>query len=160
MLERKSEVSDTSDREIVVSRVINAPRELVYEAFTKKEHVDHWHGPRGFTIRTHAMDARPGGLWTYVMQHAEYGSFENRIEFLELVPPERLVYLHGSDQENDPNRFHVTVTFVEQGGKTHLTLRSRFNTAAQRDEVVNKFGAIEGGNQTLERLDEYLAKKR
>jgi uncharacterized protein YndB with AHSA1/START domain len=72
------------------------------------------------------------------------------------VKPERLVYTHGDDSE--PEQFHVTVTFANQGGKTRLTMRSVFASAAQRDKVVREYGAIEGGNQTLDRLTEHLAK--
>jgi hypothetical protein len=79
--------------------------------------------------------------------------YENKIVFIEVVRPERLVYEHGPGP-----KFHVTVTFEEQGGKTNLTMRSLFDSAAERDHVVEKFGAIEGGNQTVARLAEYLAK--
>jgi uncharacterized protein YndB with AHSA1/START domain len=71
------------------------------------------------------------------------------------VRPERLVYDHGSDKEDDPDKFHVTVTFAEQGGKTELTMRSLFRSVAERDRTI-EFGAVEGGNQTLDRLGEYL----
>jgi uncharacterized protein YndB with AHSA1/START domain len=74
------------------------------------------------------------------------------------VKPERLVYTHGSGEEGDPGQFQVTVTFAEQGGKTKLTMRMLFESAAERDKVIKEFGAIEGANQTLDRLEEHLAK--
>jgi uncharacterized protein YndB with AHSA1/START domain len=81
--------------------------------------------------------------------------YDNRIVFREVVRPERLVYDHGSDKDDDPYKFHVTVTFVDQGGRTELTMRSLFASAEQRDKKI-EFGAVEGGNQTLDRLGEYL----
>jgi uncharacterized protein YndB with AHSA1/START domain len=72
--------------------------------------------------------------------------------------PERLVYSHGGDMDNDPASFHVTVTFEKQGSKTNLTMRSVFPTAEQREKVVREYGAIEGGNQHVDRLENYLAK--
>ena len=85
--------------------------------------------------------------------------YDNYILYSEVVRPERLVFLHGSgpDVENDPHGFHVVVTFEERGGGTSLTMRSLFATAEQRRMVVEQFGAIEGGNQTLDRLGEYVA---
>jgi len=79
--------------------------------------------------------------------------YKNKNVFTEIVKPERLVYSHVSGP-----KFHVTVTFDEQDGKTKLTMRMLFETATERDRVVKKFGAIEGANQTLERLKERLAK--
>jgi uncharacterized protein YndB with AHSA1/START domain len=81
--------------------------------------------------------------------------YNNKVIYLEIVKPERLVYTHGDDE--NPAQFHVTVTFADQGGKTRLTMRSLFPTQAARVEQ-KKFGAVEGGNQTLGRLEKYLAK--
>ncbi|MDB6090242.1 MAG: hypothetical protein JWN85_3026 [Gammaproteobacteria bacterium] len=89
--------------------------------------------------------------------HAPNGmEFNNRIGFEEIVKPERMVYAHGEDDA--PGQFHVTVTFANQDGKTRLTLRSVCASAAERDKVVKEYGAIEGGNQTLDRLAEHLAR--
>jgi uncharacterized protein YndB with AHSA1/START domain len=154
-LDRLVEDVAMARREIVISRVYDAPRELVFEAFTDLKHIDNWWGPRGFTTTTSQMDVRPGGTWLFMMRGPDGTDYPNLITYHEVSPPERLVYDHGDDR--DPRLFHVTVTFVEQGGKTRLTMRSLFNSAAARDEVVTKYGAIEGGNQTLDRLEEQLA---
>jgi uncharacterized protein YndB with AHSA1/START domain len=150
--------TDTADREIVLTRAFDAPRELVWEAWTRPEHIDHWWGPRAFTTTTQpgAMDVAPGGVWTFTMEGMGM-TFPNYILFHEVVRPERLVYDHGSDQESGP-QFHVTVTFAEDEGRTRVTMRSLFPTAEARRKVVEEFGAIEGGQQTLERLGEYLAR--
>lgn len=149
------EVSSTADREIVITRVFNAPRERVFKAWTDPKHVDRWWGPRGFTNQTSEMDVRPGGVWRYMMLSAEYGNFPNDVRYLEVVKPERLVYDHGAD-DGLPPHFRVTVTFVEKGAQTELTMRTVFPTAEARDKVVKEWGAIASGNQTMDRLGEWL----
>jgi uncharacterized protein YndB with AHSA1/START domain len=146
----------SSDREIVISRVLDAPRTLVFDVWTDPKHVGEWYGPRGFTTTTHTMDVRAGGVWTFVMHGPDGVDYQNRIVFIEVVRPERLVYSHGGG-EGEPGRFHVTLTFDEHNGKTLLTMRSLFESAAARDWVVKEHHAIEGGNQTLDRLQEHLA---
>lgn len=145
-----------TDRELVFNRVFDAPRELVFEAWTDPKHVGHWWGPNGFTITTHEMDVRPGGVWRFIMHGPDGVDYENKIVYTEIVKPERLVYLHGSDEEDESGQFQVTVTFAEQGSKTRITMQMLFASAADRDRVVEEFGAIEGANQTLDRLAAYL----
>ena len=157
MAERNSAATATADREIVLTRLFDAPRELVFDAFTDPEHVGQWWGPNGFTTTTHEMNVRPGGVWRYIMHGPDGVDYPNKIVYHEVVKPERLVYSHGGD-DDEPAHFGVTVTFADQGGKTRLTMRSIFPTAAARDKVVKEYGAIEGGNQTLARLAAYLAK--
>jgi uncharacterized protein YndB with AHSA1/START domain len=146
--------SGTADREIVSTRLINAPRELVYKAFTQPEHVIHWWGPRGFTNTILEMDVRPGGVWKLVMHGADGTDYPNQIDFTEVVPPERLAWAHG---DGERVHFHTTVTFEPEDGKTRLTMRLLFATAAERQQTIDKHGALEGNNQTLDRLEEYLA---
>lgn len=153
MNERNNDATSTADREIITTRVFDAPRELVFMAWTDPKHVSQWWGPRGFTNTIHEMDVRPGGVWRFVMHGPDGVDYKNKIIYIEIVKPERLVYSHVSGP-----KFHVTVTFDEQGGKTKLTMRMLFETAAERDKVVKEFGAIEGAKQTLERLNEHLAK--
>lgn len=148
--------SATADREIVMTRVFDAPRELVFEAWTRPEHVGRWFGPRGFTTTIHEMDVRVGGMWRYIMHGPDGTDYTNRVVYQEITRPERLVYLHGEDVDDDPGRFHVTVTFGDEGGKTRLTMRMVFATAEQREGAIG-FGAVELGHQTLDRLAEHLA---
>jgi uncharacterized protein YndB with AHSA1/START domain len=147
----------TSDREIVITRVFDAPRELVFDTWTDPKHVPAWWGPIGFTTTIHEMDVRPGGTWRLTMRGPDGVDYKNRIIFIEVVKPERLVYRHEPEHGSEPVTFEVTVTFAEQGGKTHLTMRMLFPTTAARDHVVDKYHAIEGGNQTLARLAAHLA---
>ena len=146
----------TADREIMIVRTFDAPRALVFKAFTDPRHIDRWWGPDGFRNTTLAMDFRPGGAWRYIMHGPDGRDWPNHVVYAVIKEPERLEYAHGSDADSAPH-FHVTVTFVEEAGRTTLTMRSLFPTAAARDHVVREFGAIEGGRQTLARLAEYLA---
>jgi len=149
--------SATADRELVLSRVFDASRELVYRAWTDSTHVAEWWGPRGFTTTVHEMDVRPGGLFRFIM-HAPNGTdYPNKIVFHEVVPPDRLTFTHGSDAEVDEYAFDVTVTFVEEGAaKTRLTLRQVYPSSDVRDYVAREFHAVEMGNQTFDRFAEFL----
>jgi uncharacterized protein YndB with AHSA1/START domain len=148
--------TDTANREIVITRIFDAPRKMVFDAFTDPKQVDHWYGPRGFTTETLDMNVRAGGAWNYWMRHEQYGEFKNRVVYREVVRPERLVYTHDSGVDGDPSAFEVTVSFEDQGKQTKVTMRSLFPTEAWL-ERVKSFGAVEGGQQTLERLSEWLA---
>src|SRR4051794_27560626 len=149
----------TADREIVLRRLLDAPRELVFAAWTDPKQVVQWWGPRGFTTTNHEMSVTPGGVWHFVMHGPDGRDYKNKIVFTEVVKPERLVYRHAGEEETQNVRFHVTVTFEAQGRKTLLTMRSLFTTAQERNEVVTKYGALEGGKQTLERLAEFVQQK-
>ncbi|TAK67481.1 MAG: ATPase [Dehalococcoidia bacterium] len=152
MVATKNQQPDTSDREIVATRVFDAPRELVWDAFTQQQHIAQWFGPRGFTTTTDVMDVRPGGRWTFIMHGPDGVDYDNEVDYVEVVRPERLVYVHGPVP-----RFDVTVTLAEDGQRTHLTMRSVFESAAVRQQVIDENGALEGARQTLERLAEFLA---
>jgi uncharacterized protein YndB with AHSA1/START domain len=146
--------NSTADREIVVNRVFDAPRELVFEAFTEPEHIEQWWAPKGATI--HEMDVQPGGIWRY-SQPARDGSLNPfKIKFIELDKPTRLVYDYGPDAANAPEPVRTTVTFEEEDGKTKVTLHLLFATAVERKQAV-KYGAIVGAMQALEELADYLA---
>jgi uncharacterized protein YndB with AHSA1/START domain len=145
--------SSTSDREIVATRVFDAPRELVFDLWTRPEHVAQWWGPNGFTTTIQEMDVRAGGAWRLVMHGPDGTDYPNRSVFVEIVRPQRIVYDHVSGP-----KFRSTATFEDEGGKTRLTVRMVFETAALRDKTAKEFGAVEGLSQTLGRLGEQLAK--
>ena len=137
--------SDTSDRELVIRRVFDAPRELVWKAWTDPKHVANWWGPNGFTNTIHEMDVRPGGVWRLTMHGPDGTDWPNKMTFIEVVPPQRLVYDHCDDVPGgEAGGFHVTATFDDQNGKTACTFRMLFKTAAERKRVVDEFGATEG----------------
>lgn len=147
---------NATDREIILTRLIDAPRDLVFGAWLTPERVNRWWGPNGFTTTTLEMDVRPGGIWRFIMHGPDGTDYDNRIVYSEVVPNERLVYAHGRDIDDDPTLFHVTVTFSEEDGKTRITMRSLFVSAEERRRVEG-FGAIELGNQTLASLEAFVA---
>jgi uncharacterized protein YndB with AHSA1/START domain len=155
----KSSLAETKDREILLTRVFNAPRELVWEAWTKPEHVALWWGPRGFTTTIHEMDVRPGGVWQHTMHSPDGTDYPNKNVFIEVSKPERIVYsLAGGKKGDSGVHSEVTWTFEAQGEKTKVTLRMVFSSTEALARVVKTYGAIEGGKQTLDRFGEYLAK--
>lgn len=146
-----------SDREIVITRVYDAPRELVWKAWTELEHVAKWWGPQGFTTTTQKRELKPGGVWRYIMHGPDGRDYQNIVTFLEVVPPERLTYKHGGAADTEPINFQSTVTFEDLGGnRTRLTLRSIFPSQDARDFVIREVNAVEGGKQHLGRLAEHL----
>ncbi|HKB60329.1 MAG TPA: SRPBCC family protein [Gallionellaceae bacterium] len=155
-MERQSAAA-TAEREIVVSRIFDAPRELVWEAWTDPRHVVHWWGPNGFSTTIEEMDVRPGGLWKLVMHGPDGTDYPNRSVFTEVVKPERICFCHGGSRKGDPEtQFEATWTFDDVDGKTRLTIRMVFPTAADCERVVRDYGALEGAKQTLERLAVHL----
>lgn len=146
-----SDVMNTTDREIVAKRVFDAPREMVWQAWTDPNQISRWWGPNGFTTTTSEMDVRPGGRWLHVMHGPDGRDYPNEILYAEVARPERLVYDHGPAP-----RFRVTVTFAERAGKTEVSVRMVFESAALRDEVAKAYGAVEGLHQTLSRLADHL----
>src|SRR3954454_17735023 len=148
--------SATADREIVISRVISAPRELVFEAFTEVRHLSRWWGPEGFTTTTRSFEFRTGGTWDFVMHGPDGTDYQEWIMWREIVPPERIALLHGESRD-DPNAFESVLTFEAAGEQTRIVMRTVFPTKELRDEVVEKYHAIEGGEQTLRNLATYVA---
>lgn len=144
------------DREIVLSRVIAAPRERVFAAWTDPAQIVQWFGPDGFKVESLECDIRPGGRWRFVFIGPDGTRYDNRMVFLRVDAPRLIEIEHGSDKDDDPARFHVTVTFDAQSdGKTVLTLRQLHPTKEQRHAGIG-FGAVELGYQTLAKLARHL----
>jgi uncharacterized protein YndB with AHSA1/START domain len=144
------------DREIVLSLVIAAPRERVFQAWTDPKQIAQWFGPDGFKTETLEVDIRAGGRWRFVYTGPDGTRYENRMVFLRIDAPRLIEIEHGSDKDNDPARFYVTVTFDAQSdGKTVLTMRQLHPTKEQRDAGIG-FGAVEFGYQTLGKLARHL----
>jgi uncharacterized protein YndB with AHSA1/START domain len=143
-----------SDREIVLTRVFDAPRRLVFEAHSKPEHVKHWWGRRGSTLPVCDMDFRPGGAWRFVERGPDGQDYAFRGVYREIVPPERIVWTF--EFEGMPSHVAVeTLTLVERDGKTTLTGRSVFETREDRDGMLQS-GMEAGAAETMDRLAEYL----
>ncbi len=145
-----------ADRSLIFNRMFDAPRELVWQAWTDPQHVGQWWGPDGFTNSTSEMNVQPGGVWRFVMHGPDGTDYPNKITFIDVIEPECLVYAHGGDDDKADD-FHVTVTFTEQDGKTFLGMQMLFPTASARDYVVREYGAEKGANETLTRLAAHLA---
>lgn len=145
----------TSDREIVLTRVFDAPRSLVFEAWTNPEHLIEWWGPRGFTNTFHQADVRVGGEWRFTMHGPDGTDYENLIVYEEISPLDCIAYRHGSDGADASPDMDVVVTFEEVGDRTRVELRIVVPSREDRDNLLN-FGAVEGGQQTLDRLQDKL----
>jgi uncharacterized protein YndB with AHSA1/START domain len=155
MAEGKITLSTPSDLEIVMTRVFNAPRRLVYEAHSKPEHIQRWWGPRGSTMTSCEIDFRPGGRWRFVLREADGSENAFRGEFRETVEPERIVQTF--EWEGMPGHISVdTLTLVEQDGKTTATTTSRFDSVEDRDGMLQS-GMEAGANESYDRLEEHLA---
>lgn len=144
-------LTGTVDRQFVLTRVFEAARETVFRAWTDPEQIARWYGPGGFGLTIHEMDVRPGGAWRFTVHGPDGVDYPNDIVYDEIAPPERLAYTHAEPP------FRVTVTFDEFAGLTALTYRMVFGSAAERDTVVERHHAIDGANQTLDRLGAHLA---
>ena len=141
-----------SDREILATLILPAPRELVFAQWSDPRQIAQWWGPRGFTNTIQKMNFRPGGIWQFIMHGPDGVDYQNKIVFAEIKPPSLLVYDHVSGPH-----FHATATFADMEDKTRLTLRMLFESASLREQVARQFGAVEGLHQTLARLSESLA---
>jgi uncharacterized protein YndB with AHSA1/START domain len=153
------EPSVPADREIVTTRVLEAPRELVWRVWTDPQHVAKWWGPTGFTTTTTAMDVRKGGQWRFTMHGPDGRDYANLVTFLEVEAPARLVYVHGGEKGLEPVSFTTTVTFDPMPGepnRTRLTMRAVFPSAEAREFVQREYGAVEGATQTVARLAEHV----
>ena len=143
--------SNTKDRELVITRTLNAPADLAWEVFTKPEHVANWWGPNGFTNTIYTMDVRPGGLWELVMHGPDGTDYKNKSIYKEIVPLKKIVFDHFNPD------FTTTIEFTDLGEQTHINWHMLFNTAEEFIQVVKTFKADEGLKQNIERLNSYLA---
>jgi len=166
---KPSDTKPTFDRELVINRVFEAPRSLVFKAWTDPKHMTQWWGPKGFTNPVCEVDARPGGAIRIVMRAPDDAPAHARGDhsmggvFLEVVEPERLVFTATVDDADGDRLFEVlnTVTFVERGGKTMLTLHAQARVIKATAQVAMMLGGMEEGwNQSLDRLAALVARMR
>lgn len=145
--------NDTQDRELLLSRKLDAPIALVWEVWTKPEHIVNWWGPNGFTNTINTMDVSPGGEWDLVMHGPDGTDYKNKSIFKEVIPFKKIVYEHISAP-----RFISTIEFQEQGDQTLISWHMLFETAEEFIQVVKTFKADEGLKQNIEKLNLYLAR--
>ncbi|BAY99765.1 hypothetical protein NIES37_37480 [Tolypothrix tenuis PCC 7101] len=165
MLKQNDSTSTQSEREIIITRIFNAPRELVFQAWTDPKHIVQWWGPKGFTTRVTELDLRPGGQSRYVMVGPDGTEYPVKGVFCEIVPPERIVSSDEFDEGFEkvinadlPQGIVMTVMFEDLDGKTKLTLQIRHATESDRRKH-EEMGVVAGWNSSFDCLDEFLAKQ-
>jgi uncharacterized protein YndB with AHSA1/START domain len=143
----------SAETELVIRRVFDAPRALMFKLWTEREHAVHWWGPKDFTVPHLETDVRPGGAWRACLRSPEGRDYWQHGVFREIVAPERLVFSFIWDDEPD-HEMLVTVTFADHSGKTEMTFRQApFTSVESRDSHV------EGWNECFDRLDAYIAQR-
>jgi uncharacterized protein YndB with AHSA1/START domain len=152
-----STMQQLSDREVMFLRVLDAPRELVWRVWSTPEHLHEWFGPDGFTTTTHEFAFVPNGEWRFIMHGPDGTDYPNRVVFREIDPPSRLVYENGWDLPDAPLDFSVVVTLDAEGAKTRISLRMKFENENAFRTAVERYGVLEGGTQTLDRLATYVS---
>ncbi|GHM98788.1 activator of HSP90 ATPase [Cytophagales bacterium WSM2-2] len=146
-----NEKNSTADRELRISRLLNAPIELVWEIWTDPEHIKNWWGPNGFTNTISKMDVEPGGEWNLVMHGPDGTDYKNKSIFREVIKHKKIVYEHVSAP-----RFVTTIEFSSVDGKTNMDWHMLFESREQFIQVVKTFKADEGLKQNVEKLSNYL----
>lgn len=141
----------TSDRELFISRLLDAPRDLVWEVWTNPEHIKNWWGPDGFTNTIYKMEVRPGGVWEFIMHGPDGTDYKNKNIFREIVKPEKIVFEHVSV----PPKL-ATVLFKEQGNQTRIEWQMLFQSADQLEDAVRAKKIDKGLKQNIEKLNSYL----
>jgi uncharacterized protein YndB with AHSA1/START domain len=147
-------LTQPTDREVVMTRVFDAPRRLVWEAWTNPKHVPNWMlGPDGWTMPVCEIDLRPGGAWHFVWRKNDGEEMAMNGEYREITPPERLVHTEawGGDWPETLN----TLLLSEEDGKTTLTIQVLYPSKEARDAAIQT-GMTEGATQSFDRLAEYL----
>jgi PhnB protein len=142
---------DTSDRELVITRLLNAPVSLVWEVWTNPEHIKNWWGPNGFTNTISKMDVQKNGEWDLIMHGPDGTDYKNKSVFKEVVKNKKIVYEHISSP-----RFLATIDFESQGEKTLINWHMLFESKEQFIQVVKTFKADEGMKQNADKLQQYL----
>ncbi len=148
---------------IVIRRVVDAPRERVFEAFTDPKHLAQFWGPKGFTCPACDVDLRVGGEFRMQMRAPDGSTHPCTGIFREIVPPERIVYTGTADDGHPcggglPPHSLVTMTFADEGGKTRITIHTQLKSAAAREAAIAG-GFNQGWNDSIDRLAEHLARR-
>lgn len=153
ILEEVLAEEQTSTREIVSTRLIDAPRELVFRAYTEPEHLARWWGPKGFTNTFEIFELRPGGTWRFQMHAPSGTTYPNESVFREIVPPERIELEHLSG-----HYFRLRIDFADEAWKTRVTFRMIFETREERDRIATI--AVPSNEENFDRLEAELARMR
>ena len=155
---------DDAEKQIIIRREFDAPRELVWDVWTRPEHIEKWWGPRGFTTRVTLMDLRVGGKWDYVMVGPDGMEYPVNGVFTEVTPPERIVTTDEFGDAYDermpgvdlPRGLVATAVFDDLGGRTRLTMTISHATVEDRQKHEN-MGVVAGWNSSFDKMEDYLA---
>ena len=145
--------SDTANRELRITRMLNAPIDLVWEVWTNPEHIANWWGPNGFTNTIHKMDLQEGGEWKLTMHGPDGTNYPNRSIFKEIITLKKIVYEHFNPH------FIATLLFESKGEETLIDWSMLFDTADMREIVIKAHKADEGLKQNVEKLEKYLSNR-
>jgi len=170
----QADTKPSSPREFVITRVFDAPRDLVWKAFTQCEHLKHWWGPKGFKVTSCKIDLRPGGVFHYGMQSPDGKMMWGKFIYREIVAPERIVHIVAFSDEHQGVTRHpmapswpletlAAMTFTESGGKTTITVRWSPHNATPEERATFEAahdGMRQGWTETMDQLDAYLAKAK
>ncbi len=141
-------------KSLLVSRLLNAPVELVWEVWTNPEHLKHWWGPTGFTNTIHQMNVVERGVWELIMHGPDGTDYRNESVFTKIIPLKKIVYEHTTAP-----KFVATITFEGKGKQTQLTWHMEFESAQQLEQVVKVFKADVGLIQNIDRMEQHLAEE-
>ncbi len=142
----------SAENELAFTRIYDAPRELVFDAWTDPQHIGKWWGPNGFTTSTKVMEVKVGGRWEYVMHGPDGEDYPSNSVYTEVEKPQRLIFSNIGGKANDPHlTCQMIVTFEDVAGKTKLTLRMIFPSTDAADHA-RELGADDGGKECLDRL--------
>lgn len=144
--------SSTADRELIITRVLNAPVELVWEVWTNADHIKNWWGPNGFSNTINKMDLTTGGEWNLVMHGPDGKDYKNKSVFKKIVKYKKIVYEHISGP-----KFTATIEFEKKGAQTHLKWHMLFATKEEFIQTVKTFRADEGLKQNISKLEAYIS---
>lgn len=143
--------NSATDRELLITRLLDAPVHLVWEAWSNAEHICNWWGPNGFTCTISKMDLRPEGEWNLVLHGPDGTDYKNRSIFKEVIPQQKISFWH----ESAP-KFLSTITFEARGEQTFITWHMLFNNREEFIQTVKTFRADEGLKQNIVKLQDYL----
>lgn len=152
---------DKTANTLFIERVFDAPRELVFKAFTEPDRIERWWGPREWPTKNKKMDVRPGGVWHYCMTGPDGTEAWGKAVYREIIPPEKIVYVDtfsdpdGNDNQSMPSML-ITFQFLELGNKTKMSATTEFATL-EHMETVAEMGMVQGLSESLDRLEELLA---
>lgn len=151
----------TTEREIIVSRVLDATRQRVWRALTDPEQLKQWWGPKGFSNTIHEADIRSGGKLVFTMHGPDGTDYPNEMRYMEMVEPERIRIAHGGYAPAKLRPFEQELTLEDVGGgRTRFTLKNILESPEELRKQVENVGAVEGGKQTVEKLAEFLSQEQ